>query len=45
MTRTRSRNRPRLVTGPSSLTVGEPVHLIMQTRQFHNLRARLGAEA
>ena len=42
--RTRSRGRPRLVTRPFGLLVGEPVHFIMQTRQFHNLRTRVGAE-
>jgi len=36
--------RPRLVTRPFGLLVGEPVHFIMQTRQFHNLRTRVGAE-
>jgi hypothetical protein len=43
--RTRGRGRPRLFTRPFGLLVGEPVHLIMQTRQFHNLRTRVGAEA
>jgi hypothetical protein len=43
--RTRSRGRPRLVTRPFGLLVGEPVHLIMQTRQFRNLRARVAAMA
>jgi proline iminopeptidase len=42
--RTRSRGRPRLVTRPFVLLVGEPVHFIMQTRQLHNLRTRVGAE-
>jgi hypothetical protein len=42
--RTRNRSRPRRFTRPSSLLLGEPVHLIMQTRQFHNLRARVGAQ-
>ena len=41
--RTRSRGRPRLVTRPFGLLVGEPVHFIMQTRQFRNLRARVAA--
>jgi len=36
--------RPRLVTRPFGLLVGEPVHFIMQTRQFHNLRTRVGAQ-
>jgi hypothetical protein len=39
--RTRSRSRPPLLTLPLALLVGEPVHLIMQTRQFHNLRSRV----
>lgn len=43
--RTRSRSRPRWLTRPLALVVGEPVHLIMQTRQFHNLRTRVGTEA
>ncbi len=43
--RTRSRGRPRLFTWPFGLLVGEPVHFIMQTRQFRNLRTRVGAQA
>lgn len=43
--RTRSRGRPRLVTRPFGLLAGEPVHFIMQTRQFRNLRTRVGAAA
>jgi hypothetical protein len=37
----------RHASDPSSLTllVGEPMHFIMQTRQFHNLRTRVGAKA
>jgi hypothetical protein len=42
--RTRSRGRPRLFTRPFGLLLGEPVHFIMQVRQFHNLRTRVGAE-
>ena len=38
----RGRNHPRLLTGPLGVLVFEPVHFIMQTRQFHNLRTRLG---
>jgi hypothetical protein len=34
--RTRSRSRPRLFARPFALLVGEPVHFILQTRQFHN---------
>lgn len=45
VTRTRSRSRPRALTRPLTLLVGEPVHFIMQTRQFHNLRTRVSAEA
>ena len=42
--RTRSRGRPRPLTRPFSLLLGEPLHFVMQTRQFHNLRRRVGAE-
>ena len=42
---TRNRSRPPLLTLPLALLVGEPVHLIMQTRQFHNLRTRLIARS
>jgi hypothetical protein len=42
--RTRSRSRPPLLTRPLGLLVGEPVHFIMQTRQFHNLRTRTAAD-
>ncbi len=42
VSRTRGRNHPRLLTGPLGLLVFEPVHFIMQTRQFHNLRSRVG---
>lgn len=41
--RTRGRSRPRLFMWPFTL-VGEPVHFILQTLQFHNLRRRVGAE-
>ena len=40
--RTRSRSRPRWFTRPYGL-LGEPLHFAMQTRQFHNLRARVHA--
>ena len=40
---TRGRGRPRPLTRVFDLLVGEPAHFIMQTRQFHNLRTRLGA--
>ncbi len=42
--RSRSRSGPRPLTWPFGLLVGEPVHFTMQTRQFHNLRTRVGAE-
>ncbi len=45
VTRTRSRGRPRPFTRPFGLLVGEPVHFVMQTRQFRNLRTRVGAQA
>lgn len=38
--RTLGRSRPRVLTGPMDLMFWEPAHFIMQTRQFHNLRAR-----
>jgi hypothetical protein len=41
VTRTPSRDRPRAGTRLLSVLVGEPVHFIMQTRQFHNLRTRV----
>jgi proline iminopeptidase len=41
--RTRGRGRPLRFTRPFNLLVGEPAHFIMQTRQFHNLRARVAA--
>lgn len=43
--RTRGRGRPRPFTRPFDLLLGEPSHFIMQTRQFHNLRTRVGAKA
>jgi hypothetical protein len=39
--RTRSQSRPQLLTRPLTLLLGEPVHFIMQTRQFHNLHTRV----
>jgi hypothetical protein len=42
--RTRGRSRPRWLTRPLSLLVFEPVHFIMQTRQFHKLRTRVSAQ-
>ncbi|WP_242586960.1 hypothetical protein [Streptomyces sp. MST-110588] len=41
--RTRGRSRPRVLTRPLDLVLWEPVHLIMQLRQFHNLRVRVRA--
>lgn len=40
--RTCGRGRPRPLTRPFDLVLGEPAHVVMQTRQFHNLRTRLG---
>ena len=45
VTRSRSRSGPRAVARPFGLLVGEPAHFAMQTRQFHNLRRRIDAEA
>jgi hypothetical protein len=39
--RTRSSTRPRQLTRPLTLLVGEPVHLFMQARQFRTLRVRV----
>ena len=36
---TRSKSRPRPFMGAFDLLMGEPLHFIMQTRQFHGLRA------
>lgn len=44
ITRTRGRNRPRALTGMLSALVFEPMHFLMQTRQFHNLGRRVGAD-
>ena len=41
---TRGKSRPRPFMGAFDLLLGEPVHFIMQTRQFHNLRNRVGAQ-
>lgn len=41
--RTRGLSRPRPLTRPFDLLFGEPAHFIMQTRQFHNLRTRVGS--
>lgn len=42
--RSRNRSRPRPVARPYSLLIGEPMHFLMQTRQFHNLRSRVTPE-
>jgi hypothetical protein len=42
--RSRSWSRPRPVARPFGLLMGEPLHFVMQTSQFHNLRTRIGAE-
>ena len=39
-----SRSGPRLVGRLYSWLLGEPLHFVMQTRQLHNLRTRVGAE-
>jgi hypothetical protein len=40
--RARSCSRPRPLTRPLGVLVFEPMHFIMQTRQFHNLHTRVG---
>ncbi|MEU8516681.1 hypothetical protein AB0C76_34610 [Kitasatospora sp. NPDC048722] len=40
--RAHGRGRPRAFTKPMDLLFWEPAHFVMQTRQFHNLRVRLG---
>jgi hypothetical protein len=42
--RTRGKGRPRSFNWLFGVLLGEPAHCIMQTRQFHNLRTRVGAE-
>ncbi|KOT89929.1 hypothetical protein ADK86_27675 [Streptomyces sp. NRRL F-5755] len=42
--RTRGRSRPRPITRPLDLLLWEPVHLLMQLRQFRNLRTRVSAD-
>ncbi|WP_344391724.1 hypothetical protein [Streptomyces vastus] len=42
--RTRGRGRPRPLTRPFDMLLGKPAHFVMQTRQFHDLRAQVGAE-
>ena len=41
----RGKTRPELLVRPFGLVVGDPGHFIMQTRQFHCLRTRVGAQA
>ena len=43
--RMRGKTRPELLLRPVGLVVGDPAHFIMQTRQFHGLRTRVGAQA
>ena len=43
--RTRGRSRPQPLMGAVGLVLLQPLHLIMQTRQFRNLRARVSAQA
>ena len=43
--RMRGKSRPEMLTRPFGLVAGDVVHFIMQTRQFHNLRTRVGAQA
>jgi hypothetical protein len=43
--RSRSRSGPGPVARPFGWLVGEPVHFALQTRQLHNLRIRVGAQA
>jgi hypothetical protein len=45
ISRTHGRNHPQLLGGAFSLLLGEPSHFIMQTRQFHGLRTRVGMQA
>lgn len=42
---TRGRNHPQLLRGAFGVLLGEPSHFIMQTRQFHGLRTRVGTQA
>ncbi len=41
--RTRGRSRPKALTRPLDIVLWEPVHLLMQLRQFRNLRSRVSA--
>ncbi|MFB8754607.1 hypothetical protein [Streptomyces nigra] len=42
--RTRGAGHPRRLTRPFDLWLWEPAHFVMQTRQFHNVRARVAAD-
>jgi hypothetical protein len=42
--RSRSQSAPRSVARPLGLLLGEPLHFLMQTRQFHNLRKQMRPE-
>jgi len=42
---THGQNHLGLLGGPFSMLLGEPSHFIMQTRQFHGLRTRIGTQA
>jgi hypothetical protein len=42
--RSRNRGRPRWLLWMLAVMIFEPVHFIMQTRQFHNMRARVAAQ-
>lgn len=42
---TRGRTSRQPFMGVFSVLVGEPLHFVMQTRQFHGLRTRAGAQA
>lgn len=42
--RMRGASHPRPLLRPFGLLVGDPAHFIMQTRQFHGLRTRVGTQ-
>lgn len=43
--RTRGRTSGQPFMAPLRLLIGDPIHFLMQTRQFHGLRTRAGAHA
>jgi hypothetical protein len=43
--RSRGMSRPRPLLRPFGLVLGDPLHFIMQARQFHGLRTRAGTPA